>query len=175
MSYTALTSAQIATGQPTSQDIFNTIKTDLDYFNTSVNTLNTFNSNPAPITFVMKGADLFAAAYNTNNSNVTLTGIAYTRVWYNITLSGARLWVITQGSSGTFQVDCQRQVNGSGAFSSIFSTKPSVAFNAAAPNLSTNAVLSTTALLSGDVLRFDIVMMQLGAPEIQLILPFTGT
>jgi hypothetical protein len=89
------------------------------------------------------------------------TGMSYQRLDFPVTLTSVYLFVVNAGSSGTLEVDVQYK-RGGGAFTSIFGTKPSVAFGAGDYAVSSNAVLTTTALLTNDILRLDITGAQIG-------------
>lgn len=75
------------------------------------------------------------------------------------TITTAVLWRRIAGSSGTTEVDIKK--NGV----TIFSTKPSVTSGAGNNAQSTNAVISSSALVVGDRLTMDITQAEGGSPE----------
>lgn len=169
MAYLALTTAEIAIGGPVQNPTLTTIKGDLDYFKTTTDSLNSALQNPEPLTFDLHGNWWI---------DPVQTGIAYKRIWTSISLTGGILWVPKQGTAGTFTADVLYK-RGAGAYTSIFSVQPSVAYNAAAPDhqASTNGALTSTPLLllSGDFLRVDISTAQTGSNEFHVLLPYTFT
>lgn len=167
MGYVAITSAEIAVGQPVQNPTFVNIKGDLDYFKTTTDSLSTALQNPEPLTFDMHG-DWWLQA-------LTAAAQAYKRVWTNISLSGGTLWVPSMGSAGTTEVDILYK-RGGGAYTSIFSTKPSVVWNAGSQT-SANGVLTSTplSLLSGDFLRLDVTQAQTGSKEFHALLAYSFT
>jgi hypothetical protein len=161
MSFTAFTSQEIASGEPVAQELWSKVKDDFsDHESRLANTeaaIQTF----MPIKFEIKGSYGSVAA--------PITGIGYDRIFSNIRITSARVFVITAGASGTLEVDIQYK-RGVSAFTSIFSTRPSVAFGAGNFALSSNAVMSTTDLEPGDILRLDTVTHQVGQTEFHVYL-----
>lgn len=84
------------------------------------------------------------------------------------TITAARIWLDFAGTSGTTEVDILRSAAGGGAFASIFSTLPSLAFGVGDYAVSTNQVLSFTNVLAGDILQFKLTSKQAGAEGSQL-------
>lgn len=89
------------------------------------------------------------------------------------TIVNVFVYSLTQGSSGTTQVDVKLKPYNSGSFTSIFSTLPSVSSTAAANtwlgigDTQTGCVapvLSTTAVTAKSALRFDIQSTMGGSP-----------
>lgn len=165
MAYTAITSTEIQASKAIKQELWQKVKDNFDNHETRIGTLEASLSNFRPIEFVLVGylGDIGAK-----------TDIMIDRVNFNITLNAARLIQQTAGSSGTTEVDVLYK-RGAGAFTSIFSTKPSLTSAAGNLAVSTNAVLSTTALLAADFLRFDLTSVQVGAQGIVLQLEFEAT
>lgn len=162
MAFVTISSAQVATGQPVTADLMAAIKGDFDDHDLRITSLESSVLNPEPLTFQIEGN---AAPF------IAVTGVAYMRVWGSITLTGGFLWVIDAGSAGTMDVDVQLSHSG-GSFATIFSARPTVAFGAGNFAISSNGVLSTTALVAGDVLRLDINTVQASNKRAVLTLPF---
>ena len=98
----------------------------------------------------------------------------FKRITAAITLTGATLFVTDAGSSGTLTIDVQKSAAGGGAFSTIFSVNPSLGFGAGA--FATDVgVLSTTSLIDGDILRFDVDSFQVSNFEFYVQLEFIAT
>lgn len=162
MAFETILTTQIEAGDPVTQELFNKVKNSLDDHETRLTDTEAALQLFYPMAFKVQGA---ASIY------VPYTGLIYERVFNNITLTSGRVFVVDAGSSGTTEIDVQLK-RGAGAFASVFSTRPSVAYSAGDYALSTNGVLSTTSLLSGDVLRIDIVTAQTGSSEFHVYLTF---
>lgn len=160
MAYTSLTSADLVSKKPVKQELWTTVKNDLDDHETRLLALEATGLIVPPIQFIVQGTHYFFGAQ---------TGVCFVRVPYSITLTDAKLYIPDVGSSGTLEVDIQKK-SGAGAFATVFSTKPSLAFGAGDHSTSTNAVLSVTTVTAGDFLRLDISQVQTGCIEFHLYL-----
>lgn len=165
MPFTTISSSAIEAGDPVTQDLWSTVKDDLDNHETRILANESALQKFRPIELEIYG--VYAAV-------VPITGAKYTRINFNTTLTAAVIFIPIAGSAGTTQVDVLYK-RGAGAYTSIFSTKPSVAFGAGDNAISSNAVLSTTALLSGDFLRFDVLTAQTGQDYFSFQLDFYPT
>lgn len=74
---------------------------------------------------------------------------------YDMTLTGVALYSRAIIAGGAFDVDIQRSTDGGANFSTIFSTRPTVA--AGARMGTTGTVFSTTDINQNDILRVDVV------------------
>jgi hypothetical protein len=153
MAFVTIPSTIIESGDPVTQELFNTyIKNDLDDHETRLVSLEGGSAVAyVPFYWTVKG-------YLT-----TLTDCGFIRVPFDITLLAARLLTQVAGSGSSTEVDIEYK-RGAGAWTSVFSTKPSVS-STSDYTLSVNAVLSTTAILSGDLLRMNITAVQSGDPK----------
>lgn len=151
MAFSALNTSEIATGEPVKSEVMTKVKENFDDHESRISTLEASVNSFPPISFVVKGM------YSKFGSGQT--DVLFDRLNFNITLLAARLVIDKAGTAGTTEVDIYYK-RGVGAWTSIFSTKPSVAFGAGDKGISTNAVMSTTALLAGDLLRMDITSTQ---------------
>lgn len=165
MAYNTLQAAEIESGDPVTQELFTKVKDNFIDHEARLNGLEAGIQTFFPIKFEIRGA---ASLY------VPITGQDYERIFANITLTAARLLVPIAGTAGTWDLDVQMK-RGAGAFSSIFSTRPSVAFGVGDFAVSSNAVLSTMALLVGDILRLDIQAAQTDGEMANLYLQFEVT
>jgi len=97
----------------------------------------------------------------------TKEDVMFYQVMQDLTVLSARLYVYTPGSAGSTQVDIKRK-RGAGAYTSLFTTKPSIPYTAGASKSSDNGTGATAAvidstvdeLLAGDILRFDFTAVQ---------------
>jgi hypothetical protein len=155
MPFSALTSGEIAAGQPVKQELTTKIKDNFDDHETRISDLEGGTST----TFTDWAWDVWGdySLYGTRNQ------IMIERVSQNITILAARLHVHTAGSASSTEIDFQFK-RGGGAWTSIFSTRPSVAFGSGDNAVSSNQVLnpSYVELQSGDLLRMDITSVQTG-------------
>lgn len=151
MAFSAITSGAITAGQPTTQELFTKIKDNFDNHESRLLDVESAVNSFLPIEFSVYGP------YTLNSA--PSTGVLYERLSFNFTALAARILIHTAGPSGTLEVDIKLSRSG-GAFATIFSTKPSVVYTAGDLALSTNAVLSTTSFLAGDILRLDITSNQ---------------
>lgn len=151
MTYTDLTTDQTAAGQAVKQELVRLIKTNLTDHEARLVVLESTTSNYIPITFDVTGEYWRAT--------MPQTGVLSFLVPFGITLTGAKIFLTTVGTAGTLDCDILYK-RGGGAYTSIFSTRPSIAFGAGDNAVSSNAVLSTTALLTDDRLRLDIITSQ---------------
>lgn len=153
MAYTSITLAEIDPGKPTKSELFTKIKDNFDDHETRILSTEAFASSTVPITFDLVGPYWVGSTF-TNVLQYVLT--------YNITVQAVRLYIDQAGTSGTTEIDIQYK-RGVSAFATIFTTKPSVGFGAGNNATSTNAVLSVTALQTGDILRLDLTAVQANA------------
>lgn len=161
MSFITLTEEQIATGEPTAQELFRKIKDNDDDHESRLGTVEGAVNSYPPIRF---GVTDYAHA-------TPVTEVDIERIPFDLVILGARLLVMDAGSSGTLEVDVQYK-RGVGAWTSIFSTHPSVSYTDGDYALSTNAVISTPQLLLGDLVRLDILTPQIGNRQFSLLLEF---
>ncbi len=163
MSFDAFTSGEIAAGQPVKQELWTKSKDNFDDLVARIVSLESSGLTAFPIEFSLLGEHAYIGAG---------TGYGYLRIAYNLTLTSAKIYVPIAGTSGTLELDVQKKTGG-GAFASIFATKPSVLYSAGDHAVSSNAVLGTTALLTGDLLRLDMTQVMTGCKESHLYLTYT--
>ena len=140
---------------PITEEIFGQVKDDLDDLNTRTVSLE----GGSAVIY----QPYFWEVSGPYEQSVPLLNTGIVRLNFNITVLAGRVLIKTAGTGGTTQIDFQYK-RGSDPFVTIFSTKPSVAFGAGDYAISTNGVLSTTALLAGDIIRMDITTTQSGEP-----------
>jgi hypothetical protein len=160
MAFSALSTK--STGDPVTTDYGNLIKTNLDDHETRLAAAETSTNLFRPIEFTVIGR-----YYDIGASQ---TAVAMERINFGINILSARIMLLDSGSAGTLQIDIQKSAAGGGAFSSIFSTKPSLTSAASDYDLSTNQVLSTTTASTGDILRLDIDTVMTGNDFFKVII-----
>lgn len=151
MAYTAITTAEITAGEPTTQDLFTKIKDDFDNHETRITNVELAVSSYRPLEYEVNGGYW--------GLTVPYTGLLYDRINFNMTLLAARLIIYQAGTSGTTEVDVEYK-RGAGAWTTIFTTTPSVAYSAGDLAISTNAILAVTSLEAGDLLRVNLDTVQ---------------
>jgi hypothetical protein len=153
MAFTSITSTEIATGKPTTNDTWTTVKDNLDDHESRVIALEGGSAvTYPPIILRFNGNMSFLGA--TTNLIKTVTNFA-------LTVTGVRVYVDVAGSSGTLTCDIKKSHSG-GAYTSILTTLPSVAYGAGNDAVSTNAVLDSSKvdIAAGDILRLDTTTSQ---------------
>jgi hypothetical protein len=149
MAFVPITSGEIASGQPVSTTTQTKIKNDLDDHETRLETLEISISSALPITLRVNGF------YGVFNSVLKTTADGA------LTITGVRLLIDVAGTAGTTEIDIKKK-RGSGSYTSIFTTLPSVAFSAGNDAISTNGIVDLTqvGVQAGDILRLDITSTQ---------------
>lgn len=154
MAFLTIPSSIIVSGSPVTQDLFGTVKDNFDDHETRILSLEGGgNVSYVPGHWNVQGE------YGQID---TLTGVGLIRIPFNITVLGGRVLVHTAGSSGDTEIDFLYK-RGAGAWTSIFSTLPTVNFSAGDYSIG-SGVLDETDLQIGDLLRMDITATQGGNP-----------
>lgn len=168
MAFTALNSSEVAAGEPTKQELFNKIRLNFDDHESRLLTVEGATNAYLSIDFGVQGE------YGVLGTQTNISG--YIRIPFNLTILSGRLLIEQAGSAGTTEVDMLFK-RGVSAFSSLFTTRPSVAFSAGSNALSTNGVLDATKvnLLAGDIIRCDLTASQTGGKGFVAILEFEKT
>lgn len=149
MPFDPLNSTEIESGKPVASTTQTKVKENFDDHETRIQTLEAGTSVYPPIIFRVNGRP------------VVLENVFKTTSNFSFEITGARILVDEAGSAGTIEVDILRK-RGAGAYETIFTTQPSVAYTAGDDALSSNAVLdgSKIDIEAGDILRMDITSIQ---------------
>lgn len=166
MAYTAITAAEIEAGKPTKQELFQKIKDNDTDFDSRLTTVEAITLTADPIVFEVNGP------YNLKGT--PQTEVLLERINKAITLLSVRLFVIDAGTAGTLEIDLEKSSAGGGSWTTIFSTRPSLAYTAGDYSLSSNAVLSTTGFIAGDLLRMNITSVQTSGGNFKVIVDYEG-
>lgn len=157
MAFTTIPTSIIQSGDPVIQELWDTyVKDNLDDHESRIVGLEGGSNVVYP--------PFFWNVSGQYETSVPLVNTGMIRLNFSLTVLAGRLLIKTAGTSGTTEIDFLYK-RGASAFTSIFSTKPSVAFGAGDYAVSTNGILSVTSLLAGDILRMDITTTQSGAPN----------
>jgi hypothetical protein len=149
MSFTAITSGEIESGDPVKASTLTKIKNDLDDHETRLLTVEASTSAFPPIILRVGGR------------YPQTTSILKTTANFSFQITGVRLLIDTAGASGDTEIDIQRK-RGVGSFESILTTLPKVNYADGDDALSTNTVinLSKDDVEAADILRLDITSAQ---------------
>jgi len=154
MAFTVITTNEIATGESVKNTTLTKVKDNFDNLDERVTNLEGgSNAVYPPLTFSVSG--------NPAKLNLPYTGFMKTTINFNIIVTGVRILTDVAGSSGSHEIDIKYSRAG-GAYTSIFTTRPSISFGAGNDTLSTNAVLDVNEvdLNTGDIIRLDIINAQ---------------
>ena len=165
MAFTTITTAEIAVGEPTKNTTWTKVKDNFDDLDSRVDALS-LDSAQAPIIMRVNG--------NSGLLTLPYTGFLKTTISFDLTITNIYLYIDQAGGSGTTEVDILFK-RGAGAWTSVLTTKPSVAYTAGNDAISSNAVLngSYTSLLAGDLIRMDITSSQVSCRNFYVRIDFT--
>jgi hypothetical protein len=168
MSFTTISTSVIATGEPTTNTFLTQVKDNFDNHESRISAVETGSTTVyAPVVFTVNGD------YSSMNGVV---GVVKSTMNFDLTVTGVRLLIDKAGSSGTTEVDIKFK-RGVGSWTSILSTKPSVAYGSGDDSISSNAVLnpSYVDLEAGDLIRVDITSVQSHARSFNVRIDFNKT
>jgi hypothetical protein len=170
MAYDPLTSGEIAPGEPVKGTTATKIKDNFEDHEDRISDLeNGSNVQYPPIIFTVTGPyHLIPSA--------SLNGLVKTTSNFAFNITGIRLLIDEAGTSGTTEIDIKKSTGG-GAYASVLSTRPSVSYTAGDDAVSSNAILnlSEVDVISGDILRLDLVSSQDGAKTFRVRIDFERT
>lgn len=145
MAFSTITTAQIASGEPTSQDLFQKVKNDFDDHESRLSTLETSSNLFAPFNFEIVGP---------YGSGIAVDGLMHDVIRFNITVLNVLLFIHKAGVSGTTTIDVEYK-RGVGAFTSILSAPLSVVYTSG-DFFVASGTLSVTSLLANDIIRLNV-------------------
>jgi hypothetical protein len=148
MAFITIPPSWLDVGDPTKKELFDRIKDDLDDLDSRVGGTEAALSNETPIQFEIQGGYWRRSVPITNAATII-------RIPFNITLTSAILFLEDDGTAGTLDVDITYK-RGAGAWTTIFSVRPSIAFGGGAMS-TTSGTLSVTNLDAADLLKLDII------------------
>lgn len=170
MAYIEISSAEIVTGKPVSNNTQTKIKDNFIAHETRITSLEGGSAVVYPPIIMRVGGIVSDLSVSDR------TGILKTTMNFNLSLTGVRLLVDRAGVSGTMEIDLLYSRAG-GAYTSVLSTKPTVVYSAGNDAISSDAVLnpSQVDLQAGDILRLDITSVQSMNKNIMVRIDFTKT
>lgn len=149
MAYVAITSGEIATGEPVAATTQTKIKDNFADHESRITTLEAAGSAFPPIIFRVNG--LYAVA----------EGLIKTTANFSFSITGVRILVDQAGSSGSIEIDILKK-RGGDPFESILTALPTANYTDGDDFLSDGATLNPTKIdvEAGDILRLDITSIQ---------------
>jgi len=156
MSFNPISNGEIATGEPVSNATQTKIKNNFDDHEARILSVETGSASVYPPIIINVNGLCF--------SEWVVDDLVRTTANFNLTITGIRLLMRKAGSSGTHEITLKYK-RGGGAWTSILSTNPSVAYSAGDNAISSNAVLnlSNVNIQAGDIIRLDILSSQTNA------------
>ncbi len=149
MSYSALTAAEIAVGEPTSAPLFQKILDNFADHETRLGAIDVGATYLPPIEFGVFGVLQTPFAYD---------GLIQTLTDINITVTACRVNVKTAGGSGTLTIDVEYK-RGGGAWTSILTAPVSVVYTEGNNSL-TSGTLAVTSFNALDRFRLNVDSVQ---------------
>ena len=153
MAYSSVDATRIVAGKPVRADDILGLRNNQEDLNTRVTAVEGV---------IVKVQVFNETIHNLEfNGGSTITGFAYWRAPSAFTLTSATITQVTAGSAGTMEIDIQKGSSVS-SMSTVFSTKPSLAYTAGNAATSSNAVFSSASVSANDFLRLDLTSIQTG-------------
>jgi hypothetical protein len=146
MAFTAITPAEVTSGEPVTTTTGNLTRTNFDDHETRISDLEAGSASTVPFVFHVVGDGRIRDA------------LSKLRVPFNITVTGVVLRVWDAGTAGTIEVDVQADL-GSG-YGTILSSNVTLAFGAGDDAEASAAGLVTTDIDAGDTIRLDVKARQ---------------
>jgi hypothetical protein len=163
VSFTTIDPATIAAGQAVKQELLSTVKGDFDDHESRIIVMEASIGRLPPIEFAVVG---------TLNSPLSITAALAYRIEANLTITAARLFIKTAGTSGSVSVDVEYK-RGAGAWTTILSAPISAGF-ASGSYYVTSGTLAVQNFLTGDLLRLNISAVQDGMEDFAVFLENEG-
>jgi len=153
MAFNTIPSGWLDIGDPTKKEIFDYIKDNFDNHETRIQSVESFGANVEVLNFDFRNASDFA----------TLTSALVRRINRTMTLNFCMIQIYLKGAlTGTLEIDILKATSLGGVYSSVFTTRPSIAFASAVDyGASTNQVFSVSQvnLVAGNYLKLSITSM----------------
>ena len=154
MAFVAITTDEITTGEPVMNGMLTKVKNNFDTLDTRVTAVEGGSAVVyPPLVFSVSG----------EYDSLLSERILKTTMNFNLTITGVRILIDRAGTLGTTEIDMLYRRAG-GIYTSVLTTRPSVAYTAGNDAVSSNAVLNLAevALQTGDILAIDLTSVQTG-------------
>lgn len=149
MAFVTIPSGDLDVGDPVKKDIMDLIKSNEDDLNSRLNFVEGGFNKVIAFNGKVANAGLYV-------STSTFEGLDIFTAPQAFTLTSAIVTVDVAGTSGTLEIDVQKSTDDGATWTTVFTTKPSVAFGIGDNAASSNATFSVTSVAAGDLLRLDI-------------------
>lgn len=172
MTWQEITDQEIETGEPVKSSTASKLKNNLVNLQERIAAVEQGgNTVYPPIIMAVRGA-----YGESGDLEIPALNLAKTTLNFNLTITGVRLIIDQAGESGATEIDIKYK-RGGGDYTSIFTTKPTVAFGAGNDATSTNAVLDQTHvnLQAADILRLDLTAAQKRAKNFLVRIDYAKT
>lgn len=152
MAFEVINTSEIDVGDALKKELFDKVKNSLDNLDERT-------------TAVEEGAakvDIFRYMVLNATSANSMTGMDYYVATQSFTITNATIQIFEKGSlTGALEIDIKKSTTDldSPSFSTVFTTKPKITYAGAANyDISSNQIFNSgsVAVVSGDILRFDI-------------------
>lgn len=167
MAFTPLTTAEVSADEPTKQELFDKIRTNFDDHESRISSNSTALQVFEPIIFSAQGVHYLIGPQNS---------LSFRRIVKPITITNGLVFIHIAGTAGTLRSDVLVSTDGGSTFNSLFTVTPNVAFGAGNFADNTGTLDATRVdLVTGDILRHDVVTYQVGNFSFDTILEFIAT
>jgi hypothetical protein len=161
--FTPLTSAEIAAGKPTKQEIFQKLLDDLNDLDTRLTTVEGVTNVFPPIVFEVTGPVPPVVVKN---------ALMEYRMPLQANILAVRVFVETAGTAGTLQIDIKKKAPG-GTFATVLSAPISAAYTTGNEYLVSGTV-SAAAVSVGDIVALDVTGIQTSMSTFHVYIEYEG-
>lgn len=153
MSYDPITEAEIEVGEPIKNSTLDKMRLDLDDHEDRLATVEASSVVFPPIIMRVSGGY--------GQLSPPCLNLLKTTINFAINITGVRILIDEAGSAGSTEIDLKVSRSG-GAFTTIFTSKPTIAYTAGSNALSSAGTQNGTdgELASGDIIRLDLTAVQ---------------
>lgn len=167
MPFDSIDPAEIEVGKPIKKSLLQKIKDSLDDHETRITQNNTSLSGSAPIVMALQGE--YATTYDGDRAQILST-----RVASDITITKISLVCISAGVSGTTEIDILTNTKAPPAFTSVFTSNPSIGFGSGNGAVAVGALDSgNTNVDAGDVIALTLVSAQAEAKDLYALIEYS--
>lgn len=155
MAFLAIDPALVEPGDPVTAELMDLVRTNFDDHESRITATEAAFANTIPLTFEVWGKYSAVAAPNLDVASLVIP--------FDLTIVGCLIYNRQAGTSGTLEIDLRSGTAG-GAFTTVFTTRPSLAFGTGDEAISSNAIIDATNAdaLAGQILKLDITSVQEG-------------
>lgn len=155
MSFISIPESWLYVGKALKKELFDRFNSNLEDLKVRVDALSV-SSGPAIV---------FNEEIYNISSSLNLDGVQYFKAFANIQITKAQLQIFTKDgvASGALTFDLKKASTLGGAYTSVFSTKPSINYGAAVDYQSADGVFNEgQSVLQNEIIRFDITSVPPG-------------